>query len=182
MVEWKRSGGTLVWAAWSVLTILQTLSSFLLYNQEGVESVRYLAWAVWVVMCIFGIVPIFTLRRKGGVPDGKGYIHTTALVDTGVYAVVRHPQYLSFMLLNLFLILVAQHWLITLMGLPAMALSYLIGLDADRLGVERFGEEYTRYMQAVPRINLGLGLIRLLRRGTTDGSSTHAQEGRVEEA
>lgn len=177
-----KHAATAVWAAWSVLTILQALLSFFLYNQEGVESVRYLAWAVWVVMCIFAIVPIFTLRRKGGVPDGKGYVHTTALVDTGVYAVVRHPQYLSFMLLNLFLILVAQHWLITLMGLPAMALSYLIALDADQLGVERFGEEYTRYMQTVPRINLVLGLIRLLRRGTTDGSSKHAQESRVEDA
>ena len=181
MTEWKRRGGTLIWAAWSVLTILQTLLSFILYNQEGVESVRYVAWAIWVVMCIFGIVPIFALRRKGGVPDGKGYIHTTALVDTGVYAVVRHPQYLSFMLLNLFFILVAQHRLITLMGLPAMALSYLIALDADRFGVERFGEDYTRYMQTVPRINLVLGLIRLLRRRTTDGRRTHSSESRVEE-
>ncbi len=181
MTEWKRHGDTLVWAAWSVLTILQTLLSFVLYNQEGVESVRYLAWAVWVVMCIFGIVPIFTLRRKGGVPDGKGYVHTTALVDTGVYAVVRHPQYLSFMLLNLFLILVAQHWLITLIGLPAMALSYLIALDADRFGVERFGEEYTRYMQTVPGTNFPLGLIRLLRRRTTHGRRTHSSESKLEE-
>ena len=39
-----------------------------------------------------GLLPIITFRRKGGVAKGESYIKTTVLVDTGIYAIVRHPQ------------------------------------------------------------------------------------------
>jgi protein-S-isoprenylcysteine O-methyltransferase Ste14 len=165
MRRWKNYGGRSVWAAWSVLTVLQTILSFFLYNQAGISVLRWVGWMSWAVMCVFGILPILTLRRKGRVPEGKGYTHTTILVDSGIYAVVRHPQYLAFMLLNLFLILVAQHWLIAMLGILAMPLSYLIALDADRAGAEKFGDDYKRYMQTVPRMNPLAGVVRLLRRG-----------------
>jgi protein-S-isoprenylcysteine O-methyltransferase Ste14 len=32
------------------------------------------------------------LPQEGGVAKGEGYIKTTVLVDTGIYAIVRHPQ------------------------------------------------------------------------------------------
>jgi protein-S-isoprenylcysteine O-methyltransferase Ste14 len=105
-------------------------------------------------------------RKKGGVSKGKSYIQTTVLVDSGIYAVVRHPQYLSFILLSLALLLLAQHWLITWFGIVAMALVY-IGIlpDADQDGIKRFGDDYKRYMQRVPRLNFVTGIIRLIRCG-----------------
>jgi protein-S-isoprenylcysteine O-methyltransferase Ste14 len=35
--------------------------------------------------------------------------------------------------------------------------------QADQANIEKFGDEYTSYMQRVPRLNLVLGIIRLLR-------------------
>jgi protein-S-isoprenylcysteine O-methyltransferase Ste14 len=176
MKQCKRYIGASVWAVWSILTILQTVPSFFLYNQTGIPVLRYIGWIIWAVMCVFGLVPILALRRKGGVPEGKGYTHTTVLVDSGIYAIVRHPQYLAFMLLNLFLILIVQHWFITIIGLPAMALSYVIALDADRLGVEKFGDDYKRYMQTVPRVNALVGVIRLLRRSKREQKTAGSEE------
>jgi hypothetical protein len=43
-------------------------------------------------------------------------------------------------------------------------LNYLIALKADQELIEKFGDDYRRYMQKVPRMNFLLGLIRLLRR------------------
>jgi protein-S-isoprenylcysteine O-methyltransferase Ste14 len=43
-------------------------------------------------------------------------------------------------------------------------LNYVIALEADRAGVEKFGDAYRRTMQKVPRMNFLLGLIRLVRR------------------
>lgn len=176
MRQWRHYVDRWVWAAWSVLTVLQTILSFLLYNQAGIPVLRYIGWMIWAVMCLFAILPIFTLRGRGGVPEGKGYTRTTILVDSGIYAIVRHPQYLAFMLLNLFLILVAQHWLTTILGIPAMALSYIIALDADRLGVQKFGDDYKRYMQTVPRVNALVGVIRLLRRSKREQKTTGSEE------
>ncbi|MEJ2558418.1 MAG: isoprenylcysteine carboxylmethyltransferase family protein [Anaerolineae bacterium] len=98
-------------------------------------------------------------------PKGRSYVHTTVLVDSGIFAVVRHPQYLSFILLSIFLILLAQHWLVTLIGIAAMVMAYAgIVPQADRANLEKFGDDYNRYMQRVPRLNFVLGIIRLLRR------------------
>jgi protein-S-isoprenylcysteine O-methyltransferase Ste14 len=49
------------------------------------------------VVFVFGMVlvmaPIIMFPRRGGVARGKSFVHTTKLVNTGIYAVVRHPQY-----------------------------------------------------------------------------------------
>ncbi len=60
----------------------------------------------------------------------------------------------------------AQHWLVIVIGIVSMGLLYLEILAADQEGLDKFGDEYRCYMQRVPRANFLLGLIRLiLRRG-----------------
>ena len=66
---------------------------------------------------------------------------------------------------SIFLILLAQHWLITVIGIAAMAVVYAgIVPQADQAGIEKFGADYNSYMQRVPRLNFVLGIIRLLQR------------------
>ena len=73
------------------LTIAQIVLAFLVRN-PGIEALRITGVALWWTGAVFGWLPIFTLRRKGGVARGKSYVHTTELVEGGVYAIVRHPQ------------------------------------------------------------------------------------------
>jgi protein-S-isoprenylcysteine O-methyltransferase Ste14 len=156
---------SLAWGLWIALAITQTILSFFLFNTSGLRGLRYAGWLIWAVMCIFALVPVVTLRGKGGVPKGRSYVDTTILVDSGIYAVVRHPQYLGFILLSIFLILLAQHWLITVIGIAAMAVVYAgIVPQADQANIEKFGDDYNSYMQRVPRLNFVLGIIWLLRR------------------
>ena len=69
------------------------------------------------------------------------------------------------MLLSLFLILIAQHWLVTIIGILAMVLVYTgIVPQADQANIEKFGDDYKRYMQKVPGVNFLAGVIGLLRR------------------
>ena len=66
--------------------------------------------------------------------------------------------------MSLALILITQHWFIATIGLVAMVLNYFIALKADQELIEKFGDDYKRYMQEVPRMNFLLGLIRLASR------------------
>jgi protein-S-isoprenylcysteine O-methyltransferase Ste14 len=156
------------WFLPSVMTVLmvsQIVLVFFLYNQAGLEALRYVGWAILAVSAVFGWMPIFILRRKGGVPKGKSYVRTTVLVTGGIYAVVRHPQSgLAGMLLSLALILIAQNWVIAIIGVAAMVVVYLGTRQEDRYCVEKFGDDYKRYMQSVPAVDLFTGVIRLLRR------------------
>ncbi len=156
------------WFLPSVMTVLmvsQIVLVFFLYNQAGLEALRYVGWAILAVSAVFGWMPIFILRRKGGVPKGKSYVRTTVLVTSGIYAVVRHPQSgLAGILLSLALILIAQNWVIAIIGVAAMVVVYLGTRQEDRYCVEKFGDDYKRYMQSVPAVDLFTGVIRLLRR------------------
>ena len=109
-------------------------------------------------------MPIFVLKRKGGVPKGKSFVHTTVLVDSGLYSIIRHPQYTAGILFSFALILISQSWIIAAMGVVVISLSYIDILMADKYEVEKFGDAYKRYMKNVPRTNFLLGTIRLLRR------------------
>jgi protein-S-isoprenylcysteine O-methyltransferase Ste14 len=146
------------------LTIAQVVLA-LVFSQPGSEAIRWIGYILWWVGVVLGWLPIFILRSKGGVPRGKSYVHTTTLVETGLYAIVRHPQMGSaWMLMCLSLMLITQHWSSVLLGIPAMVLVYLDLMKADQRCIEKFGDAYQQYIQRVPRVNFAAGLIRLLAR------------------
>jgi protein-S-isoprenylcysteine O-methyltransferase Ste14 len=147
----------------SILIITQYILAFFVYKLPGLPILQWIGWSIWVLSVIFGIAPIFILRGRGGVAKGKSYVETTHLVDTSLYAIVRHPQYLAGILFNLSMMLLAQHWLVILLGVISAVLIYVDIRAADREGIEKFGDEYREYMQRVPQVNFLLGIIRLVK-------------------
>ena len=124
-----------------------------------------LGWVVWAAGMVLVMAPIVMFPRRGGVARGKSFVHTTRLVDTGIYAVVRHPQYLGGILaIFLATLLLYPHWLFVVLGIPGAAILYLSTGEEEKRLIERFGRDYRDYMQRVPRMNLVLGFIRLRRR------------------
>jgi protein-S-isoprenylcysteine O-methyltransferase Ste14 len=165
---WK-SYGTVV--ACIVLTALQYVLGFFVFKMPGAEALHWVGWGIWILSCVFGFVPIVTLRQRGGVPKGKSYVHTTRVVDSGLYAIVRHPQYVAGILLNVAFMFLAQQWLIIVLGIVSASLMYLDMRQADRDCLEKFGDEYRRYMQRVPRANFVLGIFRLIKVKVTHGET-----------
>jgi protein-S-isoprenylcysteine O-methyltransferase Ste14 len=127
-----------------------------------------LGWVVWTVGMVLVMAPIILFPRRGGVAKGQAFVHTTRLVDTGLYSVVRHPQYLGG-ILSIFITtpLLYPHWLFIVMGVPGILLAYASTRVEDRHLVGQFGEEYRAYMRRVPYMNLPLGLVRLVRQRRT---------------
>lgn len=145
-----------------LLTAAQVILAFVI-RRPGSEAVQWIGWILWWISAVFGWLPIFTLRRRGGVAKGKSYVHTTLLVETGIYAIVRHPQMgTAWLLICLGLMLITQHWVSIALGIPAMVLAYLDLLRADQHLVEKFGDAYRRYMERVPRVDFVSGIIRLI--------------------
>jgi protein-S-isoprenylcysteine O-methyltransferase Ste14 len=90
---------------------------------------------------------------------------TDAIMDTGIYGVTRHPMFLGIILMFFSWIFFAPHWLIIVDAIVGMISTYWRMVLDERANVERFGDAYERYMQAVPRINLLAGFARLRQRG-----------------
>jgi protein-S-isoprenylcysteine O-methyltransferase Ste14 len=146
----------------SILFLLQIIIGIvLLPDVLQNQFIAYLGVAMYIFSgLIFGMLPVLEFRKKGGVKKGKSYIATTKLVDTGIYAIVRHPQFLTFIMFAFAGMLLFQHWIIILIGLPIIPLVYLDLIRADKQLILKFDEKYKRYMQKVPRVNFLLGIIR----------------------
>ena len=134
-----------------------------------IETPFYLAlfiigWFVWFFGMILVIAPIIMFPRKGGIIKGKSYVNTTKLVDTGIYAIVRHPQYLGG-IISIFItcILWYPHWLFGLLGIIGAVSVYLSTREEDKQLIDKFGDKYVAYMRKMPGINIFLGIWRVLR-------------------
>jgi protein-S-isoprenylcysteine O-methyltransferase Ste14 len=150
----------------SILFISQIIVGvYLLSDVSQIEVLAYVGVGLYVFSGIFfGWLPVVEFRKKGRVRKGRSYIHTTELVDTGIYSIVRHPQFVTFILWAIAGILLFQHWIIIILGIPVILLTYIDLIRADKDAIEKFGDDYKAYMKKVPRANFLLGIIRLLQR------------------
>ena len=121
-------------------------------------------WIVWLIGMVLVLAPILMFPRRGGVPEGKSFVHTTKLVDSGIYAFVRHPQYLGG-ILSIFVAtaLLYPHWLFVILGIPGIIILYWSAQAEEKLLIDQFGNNYQAYAQKVPRMNLILGIVRHIR-------------------
>jgi protein-S-isoprenylcysteine O-methyltransferase Ste14 len=150
----------------SILFISQiVVGVYLLSEVSQIEVLAYVGVGLYVSSgMILGALPVFEFRKKGGVKKGQSYVHTSRVVDTGIYSVVRHPQYVTFIMWAFSGMLLFQHWIVILLGVPVIPLTYVDLFREDKACVERFGEDYKAYMKRVPRANFLLGVIRRFRR------------------
>jgi len=152
---------TAVTVAFIVLYGLLIIFFVLFYNSAHLEVLLYLGWGILIIGIVFLFVASRS-RRKVRASREKGE-NKGALVETGMYAFVRHPEFLGHMLIFVALVLIAQYWVSILVGVTLVVLLYLAMLDEERGNVEKFGAAYTDYMPRVPRINLITGIIRFLK-------------------
>jgi len=150
----------------SLLFILQIIIGlYLLSEVTQIKILAYIGIGIYVSSgCIFGMLPMFEFRKKGEVKKGKSYIHTTKLVDSGIYSIVRHPQYITFIMFAIAGMFLFQHWVVILIGIPVIPLTYIDLINADNDGIKKFGDDYKKYMERVPRANFLVGIVRKLQR------------------
>ena len=135
-----------------------------------IEVESYLV--LFIMGCVvgaFGMVlvmaPIVMFPRRGSVTKDKSFVHTTRLVDTGIYSVVRHPQYTGgIYAIFLTTFLWYPHWLFGVLGVVGTVVTYMSCREEDERLIEKFGNDYRAYMKRVPGMNVFRGLFHLLRR------------------
>jgi len=131
---------------------------------ESYPVLFIIGWVVWALGIVLVMAPIIMFPRRGGVTKGRSFVHTTQLVDTGIYAIVRHPQYTGgIYAIFLTTFLWYPHWLFGILGAMGTAVIYIGCREEDQRLIEKFGDAYIHYMKRVPRINIFLGLYRWLK-------------------
>lgn len=138
---------------------------FGLLATRGLGSVGWLAAvgsALTLVALLMLVVPVRQFKRSGGVARGDIFANTTVVVDSGLFAVARHPQFLAMVLIALGVAFLGQRWDVVAAGVAATCAFMVDFTRADRREVAKFGQPYVDYMRRVPGWNPIVGFWRLI--------------------
>ena len=94
---------------------------------------------------------------------GKSLVNTTRIVDTGIYALVRHPQYTGgIYAIFITTFLLYPHWLFAILGILGIVVIVLGIQEEDKRLIGKFGDNYVSYMKRVPGMNIFKGIIKAI--------------------
>jgi len=156
--------------------LAQVILCILFYNHYDLDAVTYVGWALLLAAYLLGWGGRAAFGRKGAQREGESWMNTRAVVDVGVFAVMRHPLYTSFAAIALGLACLSQHPVAAALGVVTACLSYVDMIREEQRTARRLGDAYREYMERVPRLNILLGIVRLIRRRRA-ARSDHGEAG-----
>ncbi|MHA1860413.1 MAG: methyltransferase family protein [Candidatus Asgardarchaeia archaeon] len=134
------------------------ISAFIHYNSAGLTELLYVGWAT----LIFGVVLLSWSSRSRKKEHSWNDTNKETLVEDGIYAFVRHPEFLGHILIISALVIISQHWINLVIGTILIVLLCFAMIEEEKRNIEKFGDAYRNYMKRVPRINLLIGSWRLI--------------------
>jgi len=140
--------------------LAQIILMFMFFNELNLIILTYIGYIIWGFSLYFGLISFWTFKKRGGVQKGKSYVHTTKVVEKGPYAIIRHPQYLGGILFTISITLWTQLWVSLILSIIILVLTYQWTYVEDKNLIDKFGEDYERYKDKVPRLNPILGIIK----------------------
>lgn len=148
------------WLASATLVLLIVATQFLPRGDH--QFLRIAGVVNLLIAAVFIFEPFYILSKHGKRSLGKTYMQAEEVVDSGLYAITRHPQYLGYMLLGCGFALLSTHWAAFLLAIIVASLFRIQAVKEERYCLSRFGEPYAQYLRRVPRFNILLGIRRLL--------------------
>jgi protein-S-isoprenylcysteine O-methyltransferase Ste14 len=155
----------------SICLILCWVFFFLFLHSPSSQGLFILGNVVGIIGILLILLAMSSLRRRGELQEVSNFTTTTEIVKQGIYSVVRHPLYLGWLLAYPAAMFVSQHWLIVVLGMIGIASIFQIARNADIQLVAKFGSEYERYMEEVPRLNIIVGIVRKIKREFSGGTT-----------
>ncbi len=132
------------------------ISTIFLYNSVNLVILLYAGW----IILAFGIVFLLWSSKSRRERHVEKDINKETFVESGIYAFVRHPEFLGHILIIFALIIISQHWISLIVGIILILLLCFAIIKEEKENIEKFGDAYRDYMKRVPRINLIAGIIK----------------------
>ena len=146
----------------SLLFIIKLIVSLHFFNSAGIDWMMYSGFVLIVIgFSVFGGMARYALKKNHKRNDWR---RTKFFVRSGIYSIVRHPLYISFVMYAIGLLLISQHWLNLGLSIPLIGLFLAAMIEEEEDNIRKFGHRYRRYMNEVPRINFIAGIIRHIKR------------------
>jgi len=101
-----------------------------------------------VIGAWFGIEGV----RETGMELAETHCSPKKIINTGIYSIVRHPQYFGWILAHIGISVLLSVWYSMLFSPVLVALIYLISKKEEDELIKEFGKEYEDYKKEVPML------------------------------
>jgi len=143
-IKHKRYHGIARFFAFESIFIL-FLMNYRSWFLDPFSPVHILSWLL-LLLSIYPVTAGFILLKKVGKPDSN-FENTSVLVQSGIYAYIRHPLYLSVLLLGTGIMLKDISSVQLLLGTINIIALIFTALIEEKEMVMKFGDEYRTYMK-----------------------------------
>ncbi len=131
------------------LYLALVVSTTVFYNYARLMVFLFLGWPVLTLGIIFIVWASQSRKKRRSEREGKG-----VFVESGMYGIVRHPEYLGHIMVILGLAAISQHWASLTFAGALIVLLWLAMVEEEKRNIEKFGSAYKDYMRKVPRVNI----------------------------
>ena len=104
---------------------------------------KIICWGLLLMGAVLALGSMLTLRFKG--KPSSGWEHTTQLIETGVYRLIRHPLYLAAVVMVTGTALLQMALIALILWALSTACFVLAAWFEDCFNARKFGQDYCRY-------------------------------------
>ncbi len=149
---------------WGIFLLLEIFSGEFFKNYKPFVLLQALGFFFLLLAIIFIPIPLILFPRKRRDESHEHFFDVPQVINTGIYGLVRHPQYLGWVFVIIGLFLIRQEPVGVFFGfLGLIFLNYCVKNEENNL-IRKFGKEYELYKATVPRWNLILGFFQYFKR------------------
>lgn len=127
--------------------------TFKTWAQFDILWLRVIGFVLFVPSAYLVASTIYALKKHGKLETAI-LDTTTALVDTGIFGVIRQPMTLGMAIWSIALIFVFQSILSVSLGLLSLFCFWMSAREEATYNIDKFGDDYRAYMKRVPMWNV----------------------------
>jgi len=127
----------------------------------NIQALRVIGFILFVPAAFFVGASFVTLKAKGKPTDS--WESTISFINSGVYRVTRHPMFLGTAIWSFALVLVIQSLISAILASVAIFCFWMASKKEEEFNLTKFGDEYRKYLDSVPRWNFIRGIKNLKR-------------------
>ena len=143
-IKYRRYHGIARFFALESVFIL-VLLNFKVWFIKPFSMVQILSWILLIFSAYIAVAGYLLLKRKGK-PD-TNFENTSILVKSGIYEYIRHPLYLSILLLGTGVMLKEPGQYQIVLAVINMIAIFLTARIEEMEMIKKFGNEYRSYMK-----------------------------------
>ena len=156
---WRRLGKRATFTVIGTVYLGSMVALFLIRDPLIGRDLGFSAWQITTGVLFYGLTTALAIQRKrhltmrilAGVPEIDPTDEKNRLLQEGIYARIRHPRYVEFILGSLALALVINYVGVWIMyAVTVIGILLIIPLEERELR-DRFGQAYVEYCARVPR-------------------------------